>query len=73
MIKIDRNDIRQIMKHLREGKAIYLNGKRISFINNDKFIIEYTYNGSNNKVERSGSYIRKFIKNDYLNENLYLV
>lgn len=72
MIKIDRSNIRQVMKELRNGNSIYLNGKRLSHRDNNTFIVEYTYNGVTNKVERSGVWIRNFIKKDYLNEDLYL-
>lgn len=72
MVTIDRN-VRKVMKLLREGNALYLNGKRITFNNNGNFIIEYTYNGQNNCIERSSIWMRNFIKNDYLNESLFLV
>ena len=72
MIKIDRSNMRQVMKELRNGNSIYLNGKMLSRKDNNTFIVEYTYNGVTNKVERSGVWIRNFIKKDYLNEDLYL-
>ena len=72
MVKIDRN-IRNAMKLLREGKAIYLSGKRIIHVKDDIFDIEYTYNGENNRIQRSSRWVRNFIKNDYLTENLYVV
>jgi len=67
MVKIDRN-IRKAMKLLREGKAIYLSGKRITNVKDDIFDIAYTYNGENNRIRRSGRWVRNFIKNDYLAE-----
>jgi len=73
MIKIDRTNIRKVMKLLREGNVIYLNGKRISYNNDNNFDIEYTYNGENNKIQRKDKWVKNFIKNDYLEESLYMV
>jgi hypothetical protein len=73
MERIDRTNIRNVMKLLREGNALYLNGKRIKYNCNDEFEIEYTYNGEDYKIQRSGRWVRNFIKKDYLSEFVYMV
>lgn len=71
---IDRNNIRYCMKRLRNNEALYLHGIRISYIpdkKEEKFRIEYSYQGTSKIVERKAAWVRTFLKNAYLSENVY--
>ena len=66
-------DIRKVMKLLKEGNKIVLNGVFMSYENDNKFKIEYVYNGENKVYYQKRNWIINFIKKDYLNQDLYLV
>ena len=65
-------DIRKVMKLLKEGNKIVLNGVFMSYENDNKFKIEYVYNGENKIYYQKRNWIINFIKKDYLNQDLYL-
>lgn len=75
MEKIERNNIREVMKFLKNNNVLCLNGTFIKQdqTKEDKFEIENTYNGQNFKFTRSRNWVKNFIKNDYLHLDLYLV
>ena len=66
-------DIRKVMKLLKEGNKLALNGVFMSYENDNKFKIEYVYNGENKVYYQKRNWIINFIKKDYLNQDLYLV
>ena len=66
-------DIRKVMKLLKEGNKIVLNGVFMSYENDNKFKIEYVYNGENKGYYQKRNWIINFIKKDYLNQDLYLL
>lgn len=66
-------DIRKVMKLFKEGNKIVLNGIFMSYENDNKFKIEYVYNGGNKVYYQKRTWIINFIKKDYLNQDLYLV
>ena len=66
-------DIRKVMKLLKEGNKIVLNGIFISYENDNKFKIEYIFNGENKVYYQKRNWIINFIKKDYLNQDLYLI
>ena len=66
-------DIRKVMKLLKEGNKVVLNGVFMSYQNDNKFKIEYVYNGENKVYYQKRNWIINFIKKDYLNQDLYLV
>ena len=66
-------DIRKVMKLLKEGNKIVLNGVFMSYENDNKFKIEYVYNGENKVYYQKRNWIINFIKKDYLNQDLYLL
>jgi hypothetical protein len=66
-------DIRKVMKLLKEGNKVVLNGVFMSYENDNKFKIEYVYNGENKVYYQKRNWIINFIKKDYLNQDLYLV
>lgn len=66
-------DIRKVMKLLKEGNKIVLNGVFMSYENDNKFKIEYVFNGENKVYYQKRAWIINFIKKDYLNQDLYLV
>jgi len=66
-------DIRKVMKLLKEGNKIVLNGVFMSYENDNKFKIEYVYNGENKVYYQKRNWIINFIKKDYLNQDLYLI
>ena len=66
-------DIRKVMKLLKEGNKVVLNGVFMSYENDNKFKIEYVYNGENKIYYQKRTWIINFIKKDYLNQDLYLV
>ena len=61
------------MKLLKEGNKIVLNGVFMSYENDNKFKIEYVFNGENKAYYQKRNWIINFIKKDYLNQDLYLV
>jgi len=66
-------DIRKVMKLLKEGHTIVLNSVFMNHVDDNKFIINYLYNGIEKKYFQKRSWIKNFIKNDYLNQDLYLI
>lgn len=66
-------DIRKVMRLLKEGNKVVLNGVFMSYENDNKFKIEYVYNGENKVYYQKRNWIINFIKKDYLNQDLYLV
>ena len=66
-------DIRKVMKLLKEGNKLVLNGVFMSYENDNKFKIEYVYNGENKVYYQKRNWIINFIKKDYLNQDLYLI
>ena len=66
-------DIRKVMNLLKEGNKLALNGVFMSYENDNKFKIEYVYNGENKVYYQKRNWIINFIKKDYLNQDLYLV
>ena len=66
-------DIRKVMKLLKEGNKIVLNGVFMSYENDNKFKIEYVFNGENKVYYQKRNWIINFIKKDYLNQDLYLL
>ena len=66
-------DIRKVMKLLKEGNKVVLNGVFMSYEDDNKFKIEYVYNGENKVYYQKRNWIINFIKKDYLNQDLYLL
>jgi len=66
-------DIRKIMQLLKEGNTVVLNNVFMTYENENKFKIEYTYNGENKIYFQKRNWIKNFIKKDYLNQYLYLI
>lgn len=66
-------DIRKVMKLLKEGNKVVLNGVFMSYENDNKFKIEYVFNGENKAYYQKRAWIINFIKKDYLNQDLYLI
>lgn len=73
LIKVDRLDIRACMRRLRDNEALYLHGTRISHIHGDKFRLEYfsPTRGINVICERNTKWVRRFLKTDWTNEDVY--
>lgn len=71
-MEVIARDIRKVMKLLKEGNKIVLNGVFMSYENDNKFKIEYVYNGENKIYYQKRNWIINFIKKDYLNQDLYL-
>ena len=71
-MQIITRDIRKVMKLLKEGHIIVLNGVSMNYENDNKFKIEYVYNGENKIYYQKRNWIINFIKKDYLNQDLYL-
>jgi len=66
-------DIRKVMSFLKEGDTVVLNNVFMTYENENKFKIEYTYNGENKIYFQKRNWIKNFIKKDYLNQDLYLI
>lgn len=66
-------DIRKLMKLLRTNHPLYLHSIRISYLGREKFRIEFPYSGISETTEKSASWVRNFLKKDYLSESIYSV
>lgn len=72
-MEVIERDIKKVMKLLKEGNKLVLNGVFMSYENDNKFKIEYVYNSENKVYYQKRNWIINFIKKDYLNQDLYLV
>lgn len=72
-MEVITRDIRKVMKLLKKGNKVVLNSVFMSYENDNKFKIEYVYNGENKVYYQKRNWIINFIKKDYLNQDLYLV
>lgn len=75
MEKVERNNIRGVMKLLKNSSVLCLNGTFIKQdqVRDNQFQIEKIFNGENIKFTRNRNWVKNFIKNDYLHLDLYLV